>query len=407
MSPNSQVSSRRNRARPEPFRARASPPPLPTSPGAPRARPPAFTMAEMLISLGIFSVLMLGIGAALSISLRAIDNGASPTARTAQNAARVAPMAADLAAATGFNLRAAHAVEFTVPDRTGDSSPDTIRYEWSGKPDDPIARTLNGGTPVAVTAAVGGFDLAYRSHTVTLRSTVSSSSNAPITLASFSSWNGVIATTTDFRVSAAGWAAEYVSIDPTLMPTGSNKLPITKVTLTLRGILLTTGTVTLEIHKAIGGGSFLPSSTIIGTPATVNMPSLTLVSQVVYAPVDFTFSDALLGASDSELVLLIKGSGGGCADVKYLTATTAPADSQAMQWTANSGSSWSPISGQINRNDIKYTISATSQTTTTSEVLAAKYYLDTVTIDMSPGSAGGSPVHTTVLVLNSPEVPTP
>jgi hypothetical protein len=178
----------------------------------------------------------------------------------------------------------------------------------------------------------------------------------------------------------------------------------------LRGILLTTGTVTLEINKAVGGGGtggVRPAATILGTPTVVNMPLLSLVSQVVYTTVDFDFSDVQLGSTDQEIVLLFKGSGGGCADVRYLNSSSAPADNQQFEYTSNSGSSWSPVAAQVNYNDIRYTILASSPTTTTSEVLTPHYYQDTITVAVAPGTRGGDSVQSTVRLLNSPEVPTP
>ena len=41
-------------------------------------------------------------------------------------------MLADLQLATGFTERTTKAATFTVPDRDGDSKPETLRYAWSG-----------------------------------------------------------------------------------------------------------------------------------------------------------------------------------------------------------------------------------------------------------------------------------
>src|SRR5215468_12265857 len=218
-----------------------------------------FSLAETLMALGVFSILLIGVGAAMSIAVRAVDDGSSATARTARAAAGISQMCAEIASATSFTTRTSHAVEFTVPDRTGDSAPETIRYEWSAGADTPINRTFNGGTPVAVTGPVGGFDLTYASHSTVSRVTASNTTSTTLTLASFSGWTGILPTNMDYRLTSSAWADEYIRIDPSLMPTGSGTVSVTNLQLRLRGVAGAPGTVTVAVYRAVGGGSILPS----------------------------------------------------------------------------------------------------------------------------------------------------
>jgi hypothetical protein len=61
-------------------------------------------------------------------------------------------MAAELQYATAINQRSATLIEFTVPDRSGDGVPETIRYEWSGVPAIPLTDSTTRRAPVAVLA---------------------------------------------------------------------------------------------------------------------------------------------------------------------------------------------------------------------------------------------------------------
>ena len=53
------------------------------------------------------------------------------------------------------------AIEFVVADRDSDGKAERIRYDWSGTPGDPLNKTVNGGTPVAVLASVQNFQLTF------------------------------------------------------------------------------------------------------------------------------------------------------------------------------------------------------------------------------------------------------
>jgi hypothetical protein len=372
-------------------------------PTSPRHR--AFTLAETVTALAVFSILLLGLGAAVSIAVRAVDTPSSPAAWTARSAAGLSQMCADLAAATSFSVRTPTTVEFTVPDRTGDGAADTLRYAWSGKADAPLTRTLNGGTPQAVASAIGGLSLEYGTRAVVSRTTSRTTSTTSGTLASFTNWSGVVAMPNDYKLTNTNWAAEYVALDSALFPAGGGAIDITRVTLNLKSIDGTPGTVTVGIYKAVGSGNTQPSSTLLGTPVSFSNTSLTSA----YTTVSFDFSDVKVTAADREIVIYVKATGGaaGTAYLQYLYSTSAPADSTVMRWTSNSGSSWSPNSSSVNQNDVRFTLVGGTTTTTSRESLVNTYYLDTVNVAVTPPSTGGDPLRTTVLVLASPQVPSP
>jgi prepilin-type N-terminal cleavage/methylation domain-containing protein len=132
---------------------------------APRAISPparaAFTLVELAVSLAVMSILLVAIGSALVLAGGAIPRADDPALPT-ETAFEVGyGMAAELQFALAFAERSVTAVEFTVPDRDDDNNPETIRYEWSGTPGDPLKRTFNGGPIVKVIESVEDFALAY------------------------------------------------------------------------------------------------------------------------------------------------------------------------------------------------------------------------------------------------------
>jgi hypothetical protein len=373
-------------------------------------RPPprtsrAFTLAESVTALAVFSILMLGVGAALSIAVRALDTSSSPAAWTARTAGGLSQMGADLAVATSFSVRAPTAVEFTVPDRTGDDVPDTIRYAWSGATDAPLTRTINGGTPHAVASAIGALALRYGTRTVVSRTTTSSTSTTSGTLASFTGWSGVPALVYDYKLTNSAWAAEYVALDAGLFPEDGGAIDITRVTLELKQINGPAGTITVGIYRAVGGGDTRPSATLLGTPVTVS--NATLKSD--YTSVHFDFNDVKVSPADREIVIYVKASGGsaGTAYLRYLYSVSAPADSTIMRWTSDGGSNWSPSNSLLNQNDLAFTLVGGTTTTPSRESLLNTYFLDTVSVSIAPPATGGDPLETTVLVLASPQVSSP
>ena len=119
------------------------------------------TLAELVVTLAIVSTLLTAMGSVIVIASRAIDSGAGPLACKSTAGTAVAEVVADLQMALGFTERTATAATFTVPDRDGDGSPETIRYAWSGTQGDPLTRAVNGGAAVVLADDVHQFDLTY------------------------------------------------------------------------------------------------------------------------------------------------------------------------------------------------------------------------------------------------------
>lgn len=126
-----------------------------------------FTLIEIVTSIGILSVLMWAMLSTMLIASKAIGSSDSKIAKISQGNNILQRITADLSLAQSFSERTATAVTFTVPDRNGDGSPETIRYAWSGTAGDPLTYQYNGGTVVNLAQDVHAFDLDYLLKTVT------------------------------------------------------------------------------------------------------------------------------------------------------------------------------------------------------------------------------------------------
>ena len=125
-----------------------------------------FTLAEMVVSAVIMSILAVGISSAVLVSVRAVETQDSQVLRTLGAADVSNQMSMEMASAVDFTEAAPNAVTFDVPDRYGDGTTETIRYSWSGVAGDPLTRQVNGGT--ATTLAENIYQLNFNYLTKTL-----------------------------------------------------------------------------------------------------------------------------------------------------------------------------------------------------------------------------------------------
>jgi hypothetical protein len=124
------------------------------------------TLVEVVVSLGVFSIVLGAIGSAVVIASRAMPETDDPADDTTLAASIAADIAAELQLALAFNTRTPEIVLFAVADRDADTNEELIRYAWSGTPGDPLTRRYNAGTTVDILKNVQEFELTYETDTV-------------------------------------------------------------------------------------------------------------------------------------------------------------------------------------------------------------------------------------------------
>ncbi len=112
-------------------------------------------------------VLMGGMASAVVVSSRSMSLADTGAGARAVSTDVQRDFLADLQRATGFTERTATAVTFTVPDRTGDGRPETLRYAWSGTAGAPLTLQMNGGSVQNVATNVQQWALSYRTQATT------------------------------------------------------------------------------------------------------------------------------------------------------------------------------------------------------------------------------------------------
>jgi hypothetical protein len=359
-----------------------------------------YSLMELTVSVGAASMLVVGIGSTIYVASQATENKHGASASVVTGSISLEQIAADLQYAINFTERSPNAVEFTVADRDGDASVDTVRYEWSGDAGAPVLRIFNGQTPQPVANDVHVFSLNYRVQTVTetTSSEGGSTESSEQSLASFTGWSGITPSESFRSLTSTSWATEC--FQPT-WPEGAGELKITRVLLLLaKGS--GAGDYSVGIYPAASGTGPLPSSAPIGTVQSMSGTGLTSS----FDWVEIEFSDVTLTDPASFYNILVKGVGTG-PQLRYYTSSSAPADATKFKYTANSGSTWSPSSSLENRYDAPFYVYGTYTTTDSSEVETSRHFVRSVGIALQASDAASARMDTSTEILNAPEVAAP
>lgn len=345
-----------------------------------RRNPPArgLTLVELVISMTLMTLLTTGIVSAVVLASRAMppDGAASQTGDAATAAA---DLAAELACAISFTERTATAVTFAVPDRTGDGSPDIVRYSWAGA-GSPLVRVFNGASTANVLNRVNDFSLDFESETVTQPGRTSLVESDETILAYHYMGTGQSRTQT---IEADKWAGEY--FEPAL-PDNAVSWSITSVTLVVKSYMSATGGTWVQIRRA--NASALPTSHVL---AQVLMPESSLSSSMSPYQVSFDGLDSLLPGDRVCLVLQFESGTASCE--VQLEQQGSNESTGCLVNTNNAGHAWFPTPSR----DMVYHIRGRYKSNEPIQVLRR------VRISLRPTAEETSRIETAAAMLNEPE----
>jgi len=340
------------------------------------------TLVEMVTALAVVSILMLGMASAMLVASWAVDPD-SPLRNTHAAAEAVARMAEELQFATDFTQRKAKNVTFTVADRDGDDSPETIRYAWSGTAGDPLTRQYNGGTAVPFIDNVHHFYLKYIFKSVTEQPATTRNESGEVLLASH--------TTADepenFAVKENKWPGQYFK--PTL-PADAVSWAVTRVLFKAR------------IHGAAKGIAGVQ----LRLPNASNLPSNVILEEIPmyedrltdgYLWQEFTFNN-VTGLSPSRGLCLVLGcieKDSDLADVRY-DEGEGPG---GLLETDDAGASWSRDSEEC----LMYAVYGTVTTTSQPDPVTHEW-LQEVWVRVQVGPNESTRMKTGVYLFNRPKV---
>jgi len=359
-----------------------------------------YTLVELVASMGAMTVLLGGITSAVFLATRALPDGQSAFEDRLAAAEVAGMLAADLRYASSFAERGPTAVEFTVPDRTGDGSPEVIRYSWSGATGDPLIYQCNGGRERQLAQNVRKFDLRYIVRSVTETFTRDNEVNSgQVLLAHFDGWDGISINWFERSVSPSRWCSEYFTVD---LPDNVIRLEIQDVYLRM-AIANIWGKVSVAIHRPAGPNNPEPSTASIGTPASrlaISLPGS-------YWWVRFSFSDVVIEDPPRSYCIVIRGTSYPAGYVLYYHSPNAPADQTVGLWTSDAGDTWSPEAHLRDDYDIPFWIYGSYTVTATENVEVTRYFISGVNMTISIGGDDTTQTQTGIRLLNAPEVSAP
>ena len=215
-----------------------------------------FTLVELVATMAVMTVLMVGMGSAMVIATRAIpdDKSAMEIATNSKNV--LDRITEDLLYATSVTEKTANAITFTVADRGhGAAGPETIRYAWSGTPGDPLTLEYNGAVAATLLDDVQEFALTYNTKAGAAQagSPVEGPEGELFLQDGFNSGSEA-----QYDITGSGGAAEY--FEPNL-PADAISWRITYILFQAAPRNPKSGTLTISLRQASGTGA--PTGSII------------------------------------------------------------------------------------------------------------------------------------------------
>jgi prepilin-type N-terminal cleavage/methylation domain-containing protein len=340
------------------------------------------TLIELVMSLLVFAILMVAVEASLVASTKAIPDPKSVTSTLSSGAAGVNRLTGELAYALTVTEMSANAITFTVPDRNGDGTPETIRYAWSGVAGDPLTRQFNGGNVEAVVPSVQTLALQYDK----TRQAYYTTSDGPETLV-FSYNNTLLSQS--ISVKSDSNPGEYFI--PSL-PSRAVSWRVSRVLLSARSGGAVQGSCYVQLRTATPAGT--PSNRVLDQ-AVLN--ETTLGSSFSWVTLPFSANSGLdpnaglcvvlQWTSDAEAAQLQKNTLSLLSSYQYFKGSAG-----GGSWTVSSLDSL-----------LMYVYGIPSYQNAPSY----NYYLQNVRLNLQASSNSRSAIATTIKLLNTPQVTGP
>lgn len=292
-------------------------------PNKPRLMRRGFSLAEAVMAMGVLSIILLGMGGAITLSVTALDQGKDANAGAVKAAEAADRLLADLSEATKIGSPDADTIEIEVPDRDGDDYPEVIQYSWAsggGAAGSPLKRAINGDSPQVMMAKVARLDVGL------VPRTTPTTTGAEQKLSGYDTSLGV--TIKAQAVTAASSAAQYVK--PVLADNVAS-WSITRVRVRLARDSTVTGTMRALL---VLNNNWTPTgvglSTVIISEAS--MPATA-------AWVEIPLTAGPLAPDQGVYIKLEDAAGNGCGTVEFGTGGSAMPYN--TYFTTSTGAVWS------------------------------------------------------------------
>jgi len=300
---------------------------------------PGFTLMEVLVASGSVLVLAGALMSCLLIAGRALNEDCVAPAKQIQNGRPLELIVADARHAMSFSECTAQAMTFQVPDRDGDTVPETIRYSWSGTTSDPLMVEYNGSAPSVFVNEVTQFTLSYQSRMVTGTGFAKGVDYDDGQLLAFHE-DAPGGHFSQLGVMQSIWHALY--FEPNL-PVGTTRWDLTRLRLSMKRSSNPDGNIAIQIRPPAGGTELQPSDTVLDE-IVIHESTLGLS----FKWYEFDYGAVTDRPSDEGLFVVIRCASTGT--VVALVRCEVGIDDQpgmATCKTEDAGETWRLLSGEI------------------------------------------------------------
>jgi len=349
------------------------------------ARQKGLTIVELLVSIAITSVIMLAVGSSMMITTAAMPDVDGPANALITTSEIAEQLANELQYAISINNRSTSMVEFTVADRDGFATPETIRYEWSGTPGDPLTRQYNSGSVVEVLDAVQEFNLSYDLETIN-DEVMPQYESAETLLIGYSSTVNLA----DYQLRPTQWYGQY--FHPSL-PGDAVSWKVTRIEFFVKVDGQPTGDWRVQLQLPTAGD--LPSGDVLEQKRFLEET----VNESMYLKQQFTFSDMSGLSPQQGLCLVLKPVSGSYPGLLWGQDGGVSTPNSYLVRSYDSGSSWSARTDESLLFSVYGTVTTSGQPT-----IQNTYYVKAVRIKIRTGADEQSIVYAGVMCLNRPEV---
>lgn len=345
-------------------------------------RSEGFTLIEVMLSIAIIAIIMLGVQSAILLASRATPARTSAVARVVAGSRAMDQLQAELSVATSVSVGTATSIQFTCPDRTGDGASDDITYSWSGASGQPLYRSINGAAARVMVENISVFQLGYDKRTSANATTYTESGE---TLLASNDGLGLL-NLGDADIDSTHWYGQYFK--PTL-PTSAVQWRVTRAKFKAQKHGPAIGQTRVQIRAATSGG--LP--TLVLDEAVMNESTL----PGSYAWQEFSFTNAAGRSPGAGACLVFQwSSDADSCDILYQSLLSLPINSWMVRST-NGGQSWSIPALQ----SLVYYVYGTYSTT---DAASSTTSLASVRCTLQAGSDVGAKLSTSIQMLNEPQI---
>ncbi len=353
------------------------------------------TLIELVVSMSIASLVLLGIGSSMVLASRALPSSSNKLSQSIASYKILEKMSNEISVAQSFTLASLNAIEFTVADRDANAVAETIRYEWSGVLGDPLTRKYNLLPAVTVLENVNRFEMAFDIDAAGGAGGGAGTTDRPFTL--FSSIDiDAGATEFSYNITDTTWLSQYVVPDPAILPANTTKWKLDQVVFRGKNSGKKKGITNVELRNDSGNGR--PNTTAI---ESVQLLESSLGKNWTAATIDYTLSP-WLNPDQGICVTLTPVIGSDPVTSVILYQQPSVARTNVKLFTSNdAGGAWVQV---LSTTLTGFYVYGTARINNNAGLPPATNKLNTVTIELQIDGGTNMTHATSTNVLNHPSV---